>query len=134
MYKFTTDLSFVFAALIHSKEFYFVQLVKAAKYSAVIISSKFIITINYYIFYCYFLFDIFNSRDAERSELLIESEARSAESIEARSAESPSDVVPNADANLDQGLYICIFIEHTANIVFLVIIIKITISSNLIGP
>ena len=43
------------------------------------------------------------SRSAERSELLIESEARS--------AESRSDVAPNAraaqaDANLDQGLYI----------------------------
>ena len=51
------------------------------------------------------------SRSAERSELLMESEARSTESLEARSAESLSDIVPNAraaqvDANLDQGLYI----------------------------
>ena len=55
------------------------------------------------------------SRSAERSELLIESEARSAESLEARSAESRSDVAPNAraaqaDVNLDQGLYIYIYI------------------------
>ena len=50
-----------------------------------------------------------------RSELLIESEARSAESPEARSAESRSDDAPNAraaqaDANLDQGLFIYLFI------------------------
>ena len=48
------------------------------------------------------------SRSAERSELLIESEARS--------AESRSDVAPNArrraqaDANLGQGFYIYLFI------------------------
>ena len=52
------------------------------------------------------------SRSAERSELLIELEARSAESSEARSVESRSDVAPNArrraqaDANLGQVLYI----------------------------
>ena len=55
------------------------------------------------------------SRSAERSELLIESEARSAESPEARSAESRSDDAPNAraaqaDANLDQVFFIYIFI------------------------
>ena len=44
----------------------------------------------------YFLTNVRNKRSAERSELLIESEARSAESIEARSAESLSDVAPNA--------------------------------------
>ena len=41
---------------------------------------------------CYF------SRSVERSELLIESEARSAESIKARSTESRCDVAPNARA------------------------------------
>ena len=50
------------------------------------------------------------SRSAERSELLIESEARSADSLEARSAESRSDDAPNAgaaqaDANLDQFFF-----------------------------
>ena len=35
------------------------------------------------------------SRSAERRELLIESEARSTETLEARSAESVSDVAPN---------------------------------------
>ena len=48
---------------------------------------------------------VFFSRSAERSELLIESEVRSAESL--------TDVVLNtravqADANLNQGLYIYI--------------------------
>ena len=59
----------------------------------------------------------FFSRNAERSELLIESEARSNESLEARSAESRSDVAPNArrraqaDVNLGQVfLYIYLFI------------------------
>ena len=60
------------------------------------------------------------SRSAERSELLIESEARSAESPEARSAESRSDDAPNAraaqaDANLDQGLFIYIYIYLDAS-------------------
>ena len=50
-----------------------------------------------------------------RSELLTESEARSAESIEAQSAECRSDVAPNARAaqafaNLDQRIYIYIYI------------------------
>ena len=47
----------------------------------------------------------------EHSELLIESESHSAESLEAQSTKSRSDVTPNApkaqaDANLDQSLYI----------------------------
>ena len=52
----------------------------------------------------------------EHSELLIESEARRAESSEAWSAKSRSDVAPNArrcaqgDANLGQGLYMYIYI------------------------
>ena len=56
------------------------------------------------------------SRSAERSELLIESAAHSAESSKAQSAESRSDVAPNAqrlaqgDANLGQGLFISISI------------------------
>ena len=37
-------------------------------------------------------------RSAKRSELLIESEVRSAESLEVRSAKSPSDVAPKARA------------------------------------
>ena len=54
-----------------------------------------------------------------RSELLIESEACSAESIEARSAECRSDVAPNAraaraDANLDQGLYLLLCMHCSA--------------------
>ena len=66
------------------------------------------------------------SRSAERSELLIETEARSAESLEARSAESRSDVAPNArrraqaDANLGQGLYIyfdvCMALNNGADV------------------
>ena len=58
----------------------------------------------------------FFSRNAERSELLIESEARSNESLEARSAESRSDVAPNArrraqaDVNLGQVFFIYLFI------------------------
>ena len=47
------------------------------------------------------------SRSAERSVLLIESEERSAES---RSDVTPSARAAQADANLDQGLYIYIFI------------------------
>ena len=56
------------------------------------------------------------SRSTERSELLIESEARNAESTEARCAECRFDVALNAravqaDANLGQGcLYIYIYI------------------------
>ena len=50
------------------------------------------------------------------SELLMELEVHSTEYLEARSAESPSDVAPNVrrhtqvDANLGQGLYIYIYI------------------------
>ena len=64
---------------------------------------------------CFKVIDLF-SRSAERRELLIETEVHSAESPEARSAESRSDVAPNArrraqaDANLGRGFHIFIFI------------------------
>ena len=56
-------------------------------------------------------------RSAKCSELLIESEAHRAKSLEVQSAESRPDVVPNTqvDANLDQGLnihkYIFIYLD-----------------------
>ena len=60
-----------------------------------------------------YLFLQSEAQSAKCSKLLIELEVRSAKSIEARSNESRSDVAPNAgqaDANLDQGLYIYIYI------------------------
>ena len=56
---------------------------------------------------------LFNNFLFSQSELLIEAEARSAESLEARSAKSLADVArtAQADANLDQGLYIYIYLD-----------------------
>ena len=60
-------------------------------------------------------FNIFFSQSAKRSELLFESEARSAESLQSRSAESRSDDASNArrcaqaDANLGQVFFLYIY-------------------------
>ena len=50
------------------------------------------------------------SRSAERTELLIEAEAHSAESLEARSAESRSDVAPNARRRMRISIRVYIYI------------------------
>ena len=53
-------------------------------------------------------------RSTEHSELLIESEAHSTESLQVQSAKSWSNVAPNAqrhpqaDVNLGQGFYWCV--------------------------
>ena len=78
---------------------YQMHLLIAPKAPCLKMGSAFIFYLNFFLF--------------SRSELLIEAEARSAESLEARSAESLADVAPKAraaqaDANLDQFIYIYI--------------------------
>ena len=68
------------------------------------------------------------SRIAERSELLIESEAHSAAFLEAQSAEPLADVAPKAraaqaNANLDHGIYISAVCKNCEPLIYISIYI-----------